>query len=339
MLPSVPETFVLSADVRRGLNSALPIVALESTVITHGLPHPQNLSLANDMEQEIRNQGVIPATVALLEGQIHIGLTNAELEQLATKSQESGLKVAQDDMRPMIDVRGEVDRSLHKDQVLKISLRDFATAIVLKQSGGTTAAGTLFVANRVGIKVFATGGIGGVHEVETLDISTDLQALAKIPLVVVCAGAKAILNLPATLEYLETMGVPVVGYQTDEFPAFYSRQSGLPVSVRLESPKEVAEFARAHWAVGMQSAVLVCQPLPESAAVPPEKIEGAIQQARREGRAKKIRGQQLTPFLLERLVELTEGASLRANLALLLNNARLAAGIARALGTAQWKNI
>jgi pseudouridine-5'-phosphate glycosidase len=337
MLPSVPDTFILSADVRRGLKSSLPVVALESTVITHGLPHPQNLSLANDMEQEIRNQGVIPATVALLKGQVHIGLTNAELEQLATASHEPLRRAAQSDQQPMVDIRGEVDRSLHKEDVLKISLRDFATALLLKQSGGTTVAGTLFAANRVGIKVFATGGIGGVHEVETMDISTDLQALARTPMVVVCAGAKAILNLPATLEYLETMGVPVVGYQTNEFPAFYSRQSGLPVSVRLESSTEVAEFARAHWAVGMQSAVLVCQPLPESAAVPPDKIERAIQKARQEGRTQKIRGQALTPFLLERLVELTEGASLRANLALLLNNARLGAQIARAYTTAHRK--
>jgi len=337
MIPPIPNYFALSAEVKRALQSSLPIVALESTVITHGLPHPQNLSLANDMEQEIRNQGVTPATVAVLEGQVHVGLINVELEQLASVSRERGAEAPKNELREMINQRGEIDRSLHENHVLKISLRDFATAISQKMSGGTTVAGTLFAAHQVGIKVFATGGIGGVHEVETLDISTDLQALARTPMVVVCAGAKAILNLPATLEYLETMGVPVVGYQTDEFPAFYSRQSGLPVGTRLDAPAEVAEFARAHWEIGMQSAVLVCQPLPESEAIDREKIEGAIQQARQEGRTKKIRGQELTPFLLQRLVELTDGASLRANLALLLNNARLAALIARAYHTAQRK--
>lgn len=277
-------------------------VALESTVITHGLPRPQNLTLARDMERVVRENGATPATIAILDGEIRVGLTDAELERLASE----------------INVR-------------KISRRDFATAIVKKECGGTTVAGTMFAAHRAGIRVFATGGIGGVHEVETLDISTDLQALADTPMIVVCAGAKAILDLPATLEYLETMAVPVIGYGTDEFPAFYSRRSGLPVSVRLDSPEEVVRFARAHWGLGMKSAVLVCQPLPPEDEIPAEKINGFIEQVRREASGQGIHGQPLTPFLLARLADLTGGESLRTNLALLLNNARLAAQIACAL--------
>jgi pseudouridine-5'-phosphate glycosidase len=281
-------------------------VSLESTVLTHGLPRPQNLKLARDMERVVRKNGATPATIAVLDGEVRVGLTDAELERLA------GL-----------------------ENVRKISRRDFAAAIARKESGGTTVAGTMFAAHRAGIRVFATGGIGGVHEVETLDISADLQALADTPMIVVCAGAKAILDLPATLEYLETMSVPVIGYGTGEFPAFYSRRSGLPVSARLDSPEEVVRLARAHWGLGMKSAVLVCQPLSEQEEIPQEKVKRAIQQARREARAQGVRGQALTPFLLGRLSELTGGESLRANLALLLNNARLAAKIAVAFHAAE----
>jgi pseudouridine-5'-phosphate glycosidase len=252
------------------------------------------------MERTVRENGATPATIAILDGKVHVGLTDAELERLA-----------------------------NLDNVRKISRRDFATAIVKKECGGTTVAGTMFAAHQAGIKVFATGGIGGVHEVETLDISTDLQVLSDTPMIVVCAGAKAILDLPATLEYLETMAVPVIGYGTDEFPAFYSRQSGLPVSVRLVSPREIVEFAKAHWEIGMNSAVLVCQPLSPEEELPREKVDSAIQQARNEAREQGIHGQPLTPFLLARMAELTGGASLKANLALLLNNARLAAQIAK----------
>jgi pseudouridine-5'-phosphate glycosidase len=280
--------------------SSYPVVALESTVITHGLPRPQNLQLARDMERVIRENGATPATIAILDGKIRVGLTDIELERLA-----------------------------NEDHVRKISRRDFATAIVKRECGGTTVAGTMFAAHRAGIKVLATGGIGGVHEVETLDISIDLQALADTPMVVVCAGAKAILDLPATLEYLETMAVPVIGYGTDEFPAFYSRQSGLPVSARLDTPKDIVEFAKAHWEIGMKSAVLICQPLSPEDELPRENIDGAIQQARNEAHEQRILGQALTPFLLARMAELTGGASLKANLALLLNNARLAAQIAK----------
>ncbi len=280
-------------------------VALESTVITHGLPRPQNLQLARDLERIAREHGAQPATIAVLDGEIRVGLSEADLERLA----------------------GEPNPR-------KISRRDFAAALTKKWTGGTTVAGTMFAAHRAGIKVFATGGIGGVHQVETLDISTDLQALADTPMIVVCAGAKAILDLPATLEYLETMAVPVIGYGTDEFPAFYSRRSGLSVSARLDSPEEVVRFARAHWDLGMKSAVLVCQPLPPEEEIPAEKIDPLIEQARREAHERGIHGQALTPFLLARLNELTGGESLRANLALLKNNARLGAQIAVAWAAA-----
>ncbi len=289
----------LSPEIARALNFGTPVVALESTVITHGLPQPQNLELARDMEQQVRDHDAVPATVALLDGEIRIGLSDEELVRLSEST-----------------------------STLKVSHRDFATAILKKKNGGTTVAGTMFASQLAGIKVFATGGIGGVHKESAFDISTDLHALAEIPMVVVCAGAKAILDLPATLEYLETMGVPVVGYQTDEFPAFYSRESGLNVSVCLDSPKEIADFAQAHWKLGMRSAVLVANPVPETEAISKSEMEPLILEASAEAIGKGIHGQKLTPFLLSRISELTEGKSLRTNLALLLNNARLAARIA-----------
>jgi pseudouridylate synthase len=300
---TIPPTFpnIIPIKIEQALRASLPTVALESTVITHGLPRPQNLELARSMERMVQENGATPATIAVLNGEIHVGLTDAELIHLA-----------------------------NAEHVRKISRRDFATAILGKEDGGTTVAGTMFAAHRVGIKVFATGGIGGVHDVETLDISTDLQALADTPMIVVCAGAKAILDLPATLEYLETMAVPVIGYGTTEFPAFYSRQSGLPVSVRLDTPQEVLTFAKIHLQLGLRSAILVCQPLSPEEEIPGGQIDSAIQQARLEASEQGVRGQSLTPFLLARLSDLTGGESLKANLALLKNNARLAAQIARA---------
>lgn len=292
--------FQLSTEITRALNLGTPVVALESTVITHGLPRPQNLNLARDMEKQVRENDAIPATVALLDGKIRIGLSDEELVRLSDS-----------------------------ESTLKVSHRDFATAIVKKANGGTTVAGTMFAGHMAGIKVFATGGIGGVHKESAFDISTDLQALAETPMIVVCAGAKAILDLPATLEYMETMGVPVVGYQTDEFPAFYSRESGLRVSVRLDTPNEIAEFAKAHWGLGMRSAILVTNPIPEADAIPKSEMEPIIAKASVEAMEKEIHGQALTPFLLGRISELTNGKSLKANLALLLNNARLAAEIAK----------
>jgi pseudouridine-5'-phosphate glycosidase len=290
----------LFPETARALDLGAPVVALESTVITHGLPRPQNLELARDMEKQVRDAGATPATVALLDGMIRIGLSDLELIRLS-----------------------------ESDSTLKVSHRDFATALVKKMNGGTTVAGTMFAAQMAGIKVFATGGIGGVHKESAFDISTDLHALAEIPTIVVCAGAKAILDLPATLEYLETMGVPVVGYGTDEFPAFYSRESGLNVSVRLDSPKEIADFAKAHWNLGMKSGILVTNPIPETESIPKSEMEPIIAKASAEAIEQGIHGQKLTPFLLSRISQLTEGKSLRANLALLLNNARLAAQIAK----------
>lgn len=299
-------SLVYASETQIGISSGNPIVALESTVLTHGLPHPQNLHLARDMEKTIRAGGATPATIAFLDGKLHIGLTDAELERLASV-----------------------------DDVYKVGPRDFATVMTRKAHGGTTVAGTMLAAKYADIKVFATGGIGGVHRaVESgtpFDVSADLQALASIPMIVVCAGAKAILDLPATLEYLETMSVPVVGYGTDEFPAFYSRESGLDVSVRLDSPQEIVSFAKAHWKAGLQSAVLVTNPVPEAEAISKSEMEPFIARANQEAHEQGFRGKAVTPFLLSRISELTGGKSMRANLALLLNNARLATEIANAM--------
>jgi len=295
------KSIVYSNETKAGINAGKPIVALESTVLTHGLPRPQNLKLAHDMEQAVREEGATPATIGFLDGVLHAGLSDAELERLAN----------------------EVN-------AYKVGPRDFATVIAKKLCGGTTVAGTMLASQHAKLKVFATGGIGGVHRDVPFDISADLQALASIPMIVVCAGAKAILDLPATLEYLETMSVPVVGYGTDEFPAFYSRESGLDVSVRLDTPEAIVDFARAHWDAGLHSAVLVTNPIPETEAISKSEMEPYIQQANREAREQGVHGKALTPFLLPRISELTEGKSMRANLALLLNNARLAAQIAKA---------
>ncbi len=300
------EEIYRSPDVNRAMRANLPIVALESTVITHGLPRPQNLQLARDMERAVRDEGATAATVAFLDGELHIGLNDQELERLANEKEPH-----------------------------KVGPRDFATVITEEACGGTTVAGTMLACKHADIKVFATGGIGGVHRESSFDVSADLQALATIPMIVVCAGAKAILDLPATLEYLETMGVPVVGFGTDEIPAFYSRESGLDVSVNLKSPEDIVEFARAHWKAGLQSAVLVTNPVPAGEAIPKSEMEPLIEQASKEAKEQGIHGQEVTPFLLKRINELTKGKSMRANLALLLNNARLAARIARAWRTSE----
>jgi len=301
-----PSNFILAHEISRALNLSLPIVALESTVVTHGLPRPQNLSLARDMETTVREEGAVPATIGVLKGKVRIGMSEADLDDLAN------------DPRPR-----------------KVSQRDFATAALRGENGGTTVAGTMFAAHQAEIKVFATGGIGGVHKESGFDISTDLQALASIPMIVVCAGAKAILDLPATLEYLETMAVPVVGYQTDAFPAFYSRNSGLKASVKLDTPDEIVRLASAHWELGLRSAILVTQPVPAGDEIPKSEMDEWIDQASRDAREKKVRGQELTPFLLQKINELSSGRSLRANLSLLLNNARLGAQIAKSMVIAQ----
>jgi len=303
--------FQFSDEVQRARELDAPIVALESTVITHGLPTPQNMELALAMEAKVRREGAVPATVALLDGQIRVGINEAELERLANA----------------------------KDPV-KVSRRDFAKVIVKKLDGGTTVAGTMLAAQKAGIQVFATGGIGGVHRESYLDISTDLQALSDTPMIVVCAGAKSILDLPTTLEYLETMAVPVVGYGTDEFPAFFSRHSGLNVSVRLDSPEEIAAFAKAHWDLGMKSAILVTNPIPEEHSLDDEFINPIIEQASADAKEKGIHGQALTPFLLARINKLSGGKSLQSNLVLLHNNATLAAQIAKVMvNSKQTKHI
>lgn len=296
-------SIITASEVREGGFLGKPIVALESTVLTHGLPRPQNLQLARDMEQAVRENGAIPATIAFLDGLLHIGLSGPELERLADET-----------------------------DVYKVGPRDFGTVMVKKACGGTTVAGTMLACRHADIQIFATGGIGGVHREAPFDVSADLQALAALPMIVVCAGAKAILDLPATLEYLETKSVPVVGYGVDEFPAFYSRDSRLDVSVRLNTPQEIVDFAKAHWSTGQQSAVLVANPVPLADAIPVSEMEPHIQQANQEALGKGIHGKELTPFLLQRISELTKGRSMQANLSLLLNNARLAARIAVAFG-------
>ena len=294
--------FVIHPRVQRARRIGKAVVALESTVITHGLPHPQNLELAMDMEAVVEQAGCVPATVAVYDGKIHIGLERDELEALARDT-----------------------------KARKISTRDFAAALRLGENGGTTVAATLHAARVAGLQVFATGGIGGVHREPPTDVSADLPQLARSPMIVVCAGAKAILDLPATLEYLETHAVPVLGYQTDEFPAFYSRESGLPVSLRFDSAQAIADYATTHWELGFQSAVLVAQPPSADTALPADAIERAIAQALADAREKGTRGPAVTPYLLERVAELTDSASVATNLALLKQNARLASEIAIAL--------
>lgn len=301
MHEKLPDSFALSSEVLRARALGLPVVALESTVITHGLPYPENLELARQMEAEVRGQASVPATIAVLDGKVCIGLNMNQLERLAS---ESGL--------------------------LKISTRDFGLALAQGRSGGTTVAGTIFAAWQAGIRVFATGGIGGVHRQASFDVSADLQALSRMPVLVVCAGAKAILDLPATLEMLETLGVPVIGYQTHEFPAFYSRSSSLMLSARVDTPEAVAQIARAHWELGLQNALLLVVPPPEDTALSRDEVEEAIQHALAE-MGETITGQAVTPHLLNRVSELTHGASLQANLSLLKNNARVAAQVARYL--------
>lgn len=292
----------ISAETERAIQAGWPVLAFESTVITHGLPHPQNLKLAQDMEQVARQHDVTPATIAVLEGAIRVGLPADELDRLS-----------------------------RMDKVHKISVRDLGPAMARGWSGGTTVAATMVAAQKAGIGVFATGGIGGVHRGAPFDVSADLLQLARTPIIVVCAGAKAILDLPATLEYLETQSVPVVGYQTENFPAFYSLSSGLKASVKADTAQEVVDIARAHWSLGNQGAVLVVNPPPKELALPNAAVEDAVQQALGECERLGIRGQGVTPFLLNRVSELTRGGSMEANLGLLVDNARVGCEIARAL--------
>lgn len=296
----------LQLEIRPEVSAALaarrPVVALESTLIAHGLPWPANLETAQAAEAAIRSEGAVPATVAVWQGRPIIGLDAGQLEQLA-----------------------------RQQQVRKASSRDLASAIVQKACAATTVAATMVLAHRAGLRVFATGGIGGVHPVtgSGLDISADVLELARTPVAVVCAGAKGILDLAATLEMLETMSVPVVGYGCDEFPAFLLASSGLPVSARVDSPEEAAALCAAHWDLG-GAGIVLAQPLPAETALEPSEFHRALVRAESQARAEGMRGPALTPFLLARLAELTAGRTLQANQALIVANARLAARIAAA---------
>ena len=292
----------------------LPAVALESTVISHGLPYPQNLALAQEMEEIVRAGGAEPRTVAILGGELVAGLSYAQLHHLATAA-----------------------------GVRKVSRRDLPVVVARRQDGATTVATTMWVAHRFGIQVFATGGVGGVHRGAdnemSSDVSADLQELAQTPVIVVCAGAKAILDLPRTLEYLETHGVTVVGYGTDEFPAFYSRSSGLPVDVRCDSAAEVVAIWHAKQKLGLPGGLLVTAPVPAADEIPAAEIEPTILQAVAEAETRGLRSAEVTPFLLSRIAELSGERSLRANLALLKNNARIAAEIAVALRRSELEEV
>ena len=298
----IAELMKFHPDVANALAAGRPVVALESTLITHGLPHPINLEVAQAMEQAVRDNGATPATIAVLRGQITVGLTSEQLTYLAQAT-----------------------------NVRKCSRRDFPIVLAQKGDGATTVAGTMILAHLAGIKVFATGGIGGVHRGHPVDVSADLLELAQTPVAVVCAGAKAILDLPLTLEVLETHGVPVVGYGCAEFPAFYSRSSGLPLDVRCDTVEEIAAMIRAREQLGFRTGMLITNPIPAADELPAEIAEAAIQQALQEADAQGIRGKETTPFLLARVSELTGDRSRAANIALLKNNARVAAQIAKAI--------
>lgn len=304
MRTNMDQLLVIRNEVSDALQSGAPLVALESTVITHGLAYPENLETALAMERAVRQAGATPATIAILRGKIHVGLSESQLTYLAE--------------RP-------------RDAVAKCSRRDLAVTIARGADGGTTVAGTMIIAHAAGIAVFATGGIGGVHRGHHFDVSADLEELGRTPVTVVCSGAKSILDLPATTELLETKGVPVLGYQTGELPAFFVRDSGLPVSTRVEDPGEVADIVRASRTLGLNSGILVVVPVPETAAYDARRAEAVIDQATQEAQALQIRGAQTTPWLLKRVAELSGGESVRANVALLRNNGHIAAQIAASL--------
>ncbi|AKU27835.1 pseudouridine-5'-phosphate glycosidase [Geobacillus sp. DSP4a] len=295
---------VFSEEVAQAKAEKKPIVALESTIISHGMPYPENVQTAKDVERIIRDRGAVPATIAILNGNIKIGLTEDELEQLGTSR-----------------------------DVEKVSRRDLPYVVAMKKHGATTVAGTMICAQMAGIRVFATGGIGGVHRgaEQTMDISADLQELSRTNVAVVCAGAKSILDLGLTLEYLETHGVPVIGYQTDVLPAFYSRTSPFRVDYRLDSVEEIAQFIETKWKLGLNGGVVIANPVPKEEELEESYITAIIEQALNEAEKQHITGKAVTPFLLDRVKTLTGGKSLKANIALVKNNAALAADLAREL--------
>ena len=302
MIMSESNLFRISREVEEALAEGRAVVALESTVIAHGLPRPLNLETARRLEAIVREAGAVPATIAILQGVLCAGLSEKEREHIA----ESG-------------------------DVKKISRRDLALAVAEKWDGATTVASTVWIAHRAGIRVFATGGIGGVHRGQLPDVSADLPELAATPMLVVCSGAKIVLDLPATREWLETYGVTLLGYGVDEMPAFYSRASGLAVDARVDSPEQVARIAEAQRALKTDGAILVTVPVPSESEVPAAALQAALDAALDEAERLGIKGRELTPFLLTGMSEKSAGATLRANIALLENNARVAAMIARAL--------
>ena len=292
----------VSPEVREALSSGKPVVALESTIISHGMPYPQNVETALNVERIIRENGAVPATIAIIGGKLKAGLSRDEIEYLGKKGTD----------------------------VIKASRRDLPVLVARGDDGATTVATTMIIAAMAGIKVFATGGIGGVHrgaEV-TMDISADLEELAQTPVLVVCAGAKSILDLGLTLEYLETKGVPVIGYGTSELPAFYTRTSGFGVDYRLDTPDEVAAAFRAKLDMGLKGGMLVTNPIPEAYSMDPAVINKAIDEAVEEANALGIKGKQTTPFLLAKIKDITGGDSLASNIRLVYNNAALAAQVA-----------
>jgi pseudouridine-5'-phosphate glycosidase len=300
----VNELINLHPEVASALGAGSPVVALESTVIAHGLPHPLNLETAINMQHAVREAGAVPATVAIIQGNIYIGLTGGQLEYLAT--------------RPRSEVR-------------KCSRRDLAIACSNGEDGATTVASTMILAHLAGIKLFATGGIGGVHRNRTYDVSADLFELGRTPVAVVCSGVKSILDLQRTREMLESLGVAILGYQTEEMPAFFSIESGLPVDKRVNSAAEAAAAIQVHNQLNLGSGMLVTVPVPESDAYKGEEIESAIIKANEEAEAAGIQGAEATPWLLNRINEITDGKSVQSNLSLLINNARIAGAIAAKL--------
>lgn len=300
------DLLVFAPEVDAALSKGAPVVALESTIITHGMPYPQNLEVARKVEASVREAGATPATIAIIGGRIHIGLEDAKLQALA---------------------------AMPGAEVMKLSRADLAACLALGRTGATTVAATMICAHLAGIRVFATGGIGGVHRGAELsfDISADLQELARTPVIVVAAGAKAILDLPKTLEVLETLGVPVIAFGQDQLPAFWSRESGLTAPLRMDDPAQIAAAAKLRARLTLDGGQLVVNPIPEDAEISRAIMIPVVEQALAEAEQQGISAKSVTPFLLQRIFELTEGRSLKANIALVLNNARLAARIASAM--------
>lgn len=295
------EKVIFKKDVKEALDSGKPVIALESTIIAHGMPYPQNVKTAKELEDIARSKGVTPATIAVMDGFINIGLTNDQIEDLASAR-----------------------------EVMKVSRRDFAFAVTKKKIGATTVAGTMYIANMVGINIFATGGIGGVHRdcVNTFDISADLMEFSKTPVLVVSAGAKAILDLPKTLEVLETLGVPVIGYKTFEFPAFYSQDSDIKLHLRLDKASDIAKMFKDSLKLGMNNGIIIANPIPRKDQIPQKEMDKYIEMAMSDLKVNRIKGKEVTPFLLSRIVKHTSGSALNANIALVKNNVELACDIA-----------